>query len=94
MLKQHPFAGHLCVFRGRRGDLFNVLWLDGKGVCMFLQRLDRVHFFWPSAREGILAARLSDRCRLNTADAIGPRRGIFPDRENGRACFAVAILTA
>lgn len=29
VLKQHPFTGHLFVFRGRRGDLVKVIWWDG-----------------------------------------------------------------
>lgn len=29
VLKQDPFAGHLFVFRGRRGDLVKVIWWDG-----------------------------------------------------------------
>ena len=30
-----PFAGHLFVFRGRRGDLIKVIWWDGQGACLF-----------------------------------------------------------
>jgi transposase len=30
-LKQDPFAGHLLVFRGRRGDLIKVIWWDVYG---------------------------------------------------------------
>ena len=26
VLKQDPFAGHLFVFRGRRGDLIKIIW--------------------------------------------------------------------
>lgn len=37
VLKQDPFAGHLFVFRGRRGDLVKVIWWDGQGACMFLE---------------------------------------------------------
>jgi len=40
VLKQNPFAGHLFVFRGRRGDLAKVIWCDGQGACMFLQPLE------------------------------------------------------
>jgi transposase len=46
VLKQDPFAGHLFVFRGRRGDLVKVIWWDGQGACMFV---------WPSAKEGEVA---------------------------------------
>jgi transposase len=42
VLKQDPFAGHLFVFRGRRGDLVKVIWWDGQGACMFMKRLERV----------------------------------------------------
>lgn len=34
VLKQDPFAGHLFVFRGRRGDLVKVIWWDGQGACV------------------------------------------------------------
>lgn len=29
VLKLDPFAGHMFVFRGRRGDLIKVIWWDG-----------------------------------------------------------------
>ena len=32
MLKQDPFAGHMFVFRGRRGDLIKIIWWDGQGA--------------------------------------------------------------
>ena len=50
-LQQDPFAGHLFVFRGRRGDLVKVIWWDGQGACMFVKRLERGKFVWPSAKE-------------------------------------------
>ena len=52
VLKQDPFAGHLFVFRGRRGDLVKVIWWDGQGACMFMKRLEKGRFVWPSAKEG------------------------------------------
>lgn len=55
MLKQDPFAGHLFVFRGRRGDLVKVIWWDGQGACMVLKRLEKGRFVWPSAAEGKVA---------------------------------------
>ena len=33
VLEQDPFAGHVFVFRGRRGDLIKLLWWDGDGLC-------------------------------------------------------------
>ena len=47
-LKQDPHAGHLFVFRGRRGDLIKVIWHDGHGACLFTKRLERGRFIWPS----------------------------------------------
>jgi transposase len=32
-LEQDPFAGHVFLFRGRRGDLIKMLWWDGDGLC-------------------------------------------------------------
>jgi len=55
-LQQDPFAGHLFVFRGRRGDLVKVIRWDGQGdgraACLFMKRLERGRFVWPSAKEG------------------------------------------
>ena len=47
-----PHAGHLFVFRGRRGDLIKVIWWDGQGACLFSKRLERGRFVWPSAKDG------------------------------------------
>jgi transposase len=33
-LKLDPYAGHLFVFRGRRGDLIKLIWYDGQGSCV------------------------------------------------------------
>jgi transposase len=33
-LKQDPHAGHLFVFRGRRGDLLKIIWHDGHRACL------------------------------------------------------------
>jgi len=54
-LEQHPFSGHVFVFRGRRGDLIKLLWWDGDGLCLFAKRLERGRFIWPQATEGTVA---------------------------------------
>lgn len=46
-LKNDPHAGHLFVFRGRRGDLLKIIWHDGQGACLFMKRLERGRFIWP-----------------------------------------------
>ncbi len=38
VLAENPFAGHLFVFRGKRGDLVKLLWFDGDGLCLFARR--------------------------------------------------------
>lgn len=47
-----PFAGHVFLFRGRRGDLVKVLWWSGDGMNLYVKRLERGRFVWPQAREG------------------------------------------
>ena len=62
-LKQDPHAGHLFVFRGRRGDLIEVIWHDGHGACLFSKRLERGRFIWPTPAGDavtISAAQLGD----------------------------------
>ena len=61
-LGQNPFTGELFVFRGRRGDLIKILCWDGQGLCLFSKRLEKGHFVWPRAKEGVIsltAAQLS-----------------------------------
>jgi transposase len=53
-LRRDPHAGHLFVFRGRRGDLIKVLWHDGQGFCLFSKRLERGRFLWPSPAGGVV----------------------------------------
>ena len=54
-MKEDPYAGHLFVFRGRRGDLIKIIWWDGQGACLFSKRLERGRFVWPSAQDGKVA---------------------------------------
>ena len=61
-LQEDPFAGHLFVFRGRRGDLVKLLWWSGDGMNLYAKRLERGRFVWPQATTGsvhLSAAQLS-----------------------------------
>jgi transposase len=60
--KRDPHAGDLWVFRGRRGDLIKLIWHDGDSARLFVKRLERGLFLWPSAADGVVtisAAQLS-----------------------------------
>jgi len=54
-LADNPFAGHVFVFRGRRGDILKVLWFDGQGLMLLAKRLERGRFVWPQASCGRVA---------------------------------------
>jgi transposase len=54
-LKRDPHAGDLFVFRGARGDLVKIIWHDGVGMSLYVKRLDRGRFIWPSPADGVVA---------------------------------------
>ncbi len=54
-LAEDPFAGHVFVFRGRRGDCVKLLWWSGDGLCLFAKRLERGRFIWPQATSGAVS---------------------------------------
>ena len=47
-LQRDPHSGELYVFRGRSGSLVKVLWHDGLGMSMYVKRLERGRFTWPT----------------------------------------------
>ena len=59
-LKTDPHAGHLFVFRGKRGDLIKVIWHDGQGACLFSKRLERGRFIWPMLSSQTRASGTTD----------------------------------
>ena len=54
-LHEDAFAGHVFVFRGRRGDRVKLLWWSGDGLCLFAKRLEKGRFVWPRVEEGAIA---------------------------------------
>ena len=54
VLRRNPVGGHLFCFRGRRGDLIKVIWHDGQGACLFIKRLEKGRFLWPSPADGVI----------------------------------------
>ena len=67
-LGRDPHAGDLYVFRGRRGDLIKCLWHDGLGMSLYVKRLERGRFIWPSPADGAVAITTSQLAYL--LDAI------------------------
>ena len=54
VLGRDPHSGDVFVFRGRRGDLLKVLWADGIGVSLYVKRLERGRFIWPTPVGGVV----------------------------------------
>ena len=54
VLKHDPLGGHIFCFRGRRGDLIKVIWHDCQAANLYVRRLERGRFLWPSPADGIV----------------------------------------
>jgi transposase len=54
-LGRNPHAGDLFVFRGKRADKVKMIWHDGLGMSLYLKRLERGTFIWPSITDGALS---------------------------------------
>ncbi|MTJ81975.1 MAG: IS66 family insertion sequence element accessory protein TnpB [Telmatospirillum sp.] len=54
-LGRDPHAGDLFVFRGCRADMVKIIWHDGVGMSLYVKRLDRGRFVWPSPADGVVA---------------------------------------
>jgi len=58
-----PLSGDAFVFRGCRGDQVKVLWFSGDGMNLYIKRLERGRFTWPSADErSVLLTPAQFRC--------------------------------
>ena len=80
-LAENPFAGHVFVFRGKRGDLIKLLWWSGDGMNLFAKRLERGRLVWPQATTGavhLTSAQLS--MLLEGIDWRRPTRTWQPER--------------
>jgi len=58
-LKADPYGGALYIFRGRRGDIVKSLYWDGQDLVLYAKRLEKGHFTWPQAKDGVVS--LTDR---------------------------------
>ena len=79
-LEQDPFAGHVFVFRGRRGDLIKVLWWDGDGLCLFAKRLEKGLFIapWAQPSTGPLAITTTELALLLEGSELVGRTPLSP----------------
>ncbi len=54
-LGRDPHAGDLFVFRGKRGDMLKIIWHDGLGMSLYVKRLEKDRFIWPTPSDGVVA---------------------------------------
>jgi transposase len=74
-LKKNVHSGDLFLFRGRSGSLVKILWADDFGMSLYTKRLERGHFIWPSARDGVVAMSASAMaCLLEGVDWRNPQK--------------------
>jgi transposase len=78
VLKRDPLGGHIFCFRGRRGDLLKVIWHDGQAASLYVRRLEKGRFLWPSPADGV--------CRDHArADGLSPLRHRLAQSSGGLA---------
>ena len=74
ILKKDVHQGDLYVFRGRSGSLCKILWHDGLGMSLYAKRLEKGHFIWRSATDGVVAISASAMaCLLEGIDWRNPQ---------------------
>ena len=54
-LGRDPHAGDVYVFRGKAASLVKVLWHDGVGMSLYMKRLEKGRFIWPTPADGAVA---------------------------------------
>ena len=73
-LRLDPLSGHLFIFRNRRGDRLKALWWDRDGYSIWMKRLERGTFKFPSPG--------GDRVEVTPAEMAAILEGI--DLEHAR----------
>ena len=48
VMNQRPFSGNLFLFCGRSRSVMKVLYWDRNGFCLWMKRLEKDRFPWPS----------------------------------------------
>jgi len=74
-----PYAGDIFLFRGRQGDQIKVLWCSGDGMNLYIKRLERGRFVWPSGNTGrVLLSAAQFAMLLEAIDWRAPERTWWP----------------
>ena len=78
-LGRDPHAGDIYLFRGRQGSLLKILWHDGVGMSLYIKRLERSRFVWPSSRDGVVSISAAQVAyMLDGIDWRNPRNTFRP----------------
>ena len=78
-LQRDPYTGDVFVFRGRRGDQIKVLWCSGDGMNLYIKRLERGRFVWPTATAGrVMMTAAQFAMLLEAIDWRAPERTWWP----------------
>jgi transposase len=77
-----PLAGHLYLFRNRRGDRLKILWFDRSGYVVLYKRLEVGTFAWPSETAvGVVEMHATDLALLISGiDLAATRRRRWYER--------------
>ena len=77
------------------GDIVEVLWFDGQGLCLFAKRLERGRFVWPQASSGVVSLTPAQLAMLlEGIDWRMPQRTWQPETLLQRKRAAEALLNA
>ena len=100
VLEQAPFSGHVFVFRGKRGDLIELLWFDGDGLCLLQKRLERgrtqqaERWSLTRAQVSMLLEDIEDQSRRACAFAIALVASKLNDESANLVSYAILSATA
>jgi transposase len=83
-----PLAGHLFVFRNKRGDRLKVLWWDRDGLAMFYKRLEIGSFTFPTP------APEAKQIEMTSADLQLVLQGIDPAKVQRSKRYQRPVMTA
>jgi transposase len=74
-LSRDPLGGDLFVFRNRRGDRLKILAWQGDGFALYLRRLERGTFAFPSGDTADLSITMTELAMiLGGVELLGTRR--------------------